>query len=134
MKKLVSGLIVIALFSLQSAAFADSDWRKYSVTEEGEYYLDVNSIRKTGGLLRAWSMQDFKKTQVWDSTRYKSILELKQFDCENERSRTIQFTVFSQNLRGGIALFTSNEEEEFEYVTPDSRGAHLLKSVCNFHR
>ena len=134
MKKLLSSLILVVLFSVQASAFAEADWRKYYIVDDVEFYVDANSIRKTGSYLRAWTLQDFRTERIWQDMRIKSILELEHFDCKNERTRTIKYTVFSENMRKGKALYTSEEVEDFEQVTPDSRGGYLLRSVCELFK
>ncbi len=119
---------------LLSSGPAYAEWVAVSVSEGlGVYaaYFDPDTIRRKGDMVTMWSLLDFKtiqKTEAGDS-----LLSLKgqsEYNCAEERDRTLAVTLYSGNMGNGNVVFSSAGEGKCEPVVPGGVGQILWKFAC----
>jgi hypothetical protein len=105
-----------------------ADWSLVTRNNEVTYYMDIYTIRDSGGLRRAWELNDFRQR------RYNGGLSLRSFweaDCGQKRRRYLQITFFSDSLAQGTVISALNLTSEWENVAPGTAGEVLLRAACS---
>ena len=126
--------LLITLLILLCSGPAYAEWVAVSVSESlGVHaaYVDRDTIRRTGDLVKMWSLLDFKtlqKTEAGDS-----LLSLKgqsEYDCTKERARTLAVTLYSGHMGNGDVVFSHSDEENWTPIEPGSVRRILWKVAC----
>ena len=99
------------LLGLFAAMPAWADWSFIAKTEAFNLYGEANTKRKTGNLVRLWSMADYNAVQsirlppplLW--TSYQSMRELKEFDCVSRQHRSVKTQLYAGRLAKGEPLY-----------------------------
>lgn len=104
-------------------------WVEVDVAEDGSIasYIDPSSIRKDGNLRKAMAIQDLKQRF---EDREMSRRVLYEYDCEEERSRILSFSLHSDPMAGGVTLSSDDSGGEWTDIAPDTIAATFLKRVC----
>jgi hypothetical protein len=95
-------------------------------------YVDPDTIRRKGDLVKVWQLIDFKTMQGGRSPgRFLSTKFQKQFDCAEERLRLLACTDFSGNMGTGEPADAYVDEGNWVPVEPDSINQALWEVACN---
>ena len=87
---------------------------------------------RKGDLVKMWVLADFKNVQT-DAFAFAPYLSLKgqsEFDCIEERARSLAQTMFSGNMGKGGVIFTDATEQTWRPAAPESIGRMLWKVAC----
>ena len=126
MKILLEVFAIIAL--LMTANIASADWVRYADNEDGDdFYLDPATIRREGHIRIVWEIQDFKRR---DSLGELSRRGLREYDCKQQRLRSLSITFHSERMGKGKVLYSSNATSEWNYFPPGSASAIALRLLC----
>ena len=110
---------------------AASGWVTVVNTDIGTISVDVTTIRKAGNLAKIWSLTDFKTVQTaHNGQTYKSTKAQWEYDCNEERERTLYFSLHSENLGEGQVLHTNAEPTKWMPVPPRSGIEIMWKLAC----
>lgn len=124
MKKNLFILILVMIFSEAEA--------KWTMVKDGpllSQYINQESIRKRANLARVWEMHDLK-LRVNSDIDIKSLIFLNEYECQDERYRTISYSIQSERMGEGVALKTFNTPSEWNFIPPGDYHADYLKIVC----
>ena len=114
---------------------AYAEWVKFvSFTDQGSYsvYVDLDTIRRKGELVKMWVLFDFDTQRVTLPRRvYLSMQSLEQFDCAEERSRMLAFTNFAGNMGTGDVVYSNTVEGKWQPLPPESIGKGLWELAWN---
>ena len=125
-------LLLTVLFFLSSVP-AYADWVSVSSSERlGGYtaYLDTDTIRRKGQRVKMWVLYDFKTIQTVAGNSHLSFKIQHEYDCTEERSRSLASKFFSGSMGMGNVVRTDSYESKWEPVTPESIDQDLLKVAC----
>ena len=124
-------LFLIALLVLSSGP-ANAEWVLVDANNSGEtVYVDPDTIRRKGGLVKMWALYDFKTIQaVWD-TSFLSRESQREYDCREDRTRRLALTYFSGNMGSGTVVYSDADEQKWESVQAGSVGDALWKVACD---
>ena len=123
MKK--SLLLVLAL----TTAPASAEWTRVTANVEGDvYYMDWATLKPTALGGRIWGLVDLKKPKADGARSYKGLTE---YDCQEERVRSLQYCGYPKSMGDGTPLRCDNSPGAWVYVIPDTIGASNLKLVCS---
>src|SRR3954471_13309985 len=87
---------VILLAAISSAATADV-WVEIGVNDKFTSYADPATIKKQGVMATMWAMYDYKAPQTADAgKKYLSTKLHYEFDCKDERVRTLSAITFAE--------------------------------------
>jgi hypothetical protein len=130
MKKLLITLLLIASSALQA-----QQWTPVAKDVEGTVSsLDWSTLRKEGNLRRIWSMDNYSEKKpsmlLSDSTGIFSSRFRTEFDCKNERQRTLSYTAFSEKDLGGKNMQQNDSPGFFVDVAPGTVAWKLMEEVC----
>ena len=120
--------LVIALLLYSGPAY--SEWVALVVSEEGTVYVDRDTLRRKGQLVKLWYLFDFNIARtVRGDSNLSSKLQI-EFDCAEERMRKLASTYFSGNMGSGKANYTISDPSKWAPVQPASTGEALWKVAC----
>lgn len=105
-------------------------WVKVDEAEDGSiaFYIDPDSIRKNGNLRKVRQIQNLKQR---DKDGFMSRRMLKEYDCKEERSRTLSLSTHSDPMAGGVTLWSKDySDNEWSAIPPNTVGETLLKIIC----
>lgn len=57
------GSLMLALLGLLASGRAQADWTKFDSVETGTYYLDMDTVKKSGYIRSFWSILDYRLPQ-----------------------------------------------------------------------
>jgi len=120
-------LIVVLVLSSEPA-FAE--WVLISDDEERALYVDRDTIRRKGDLVKLWQLYDFKSVQSVGGQRFLSMRVQNEFDCAEERTRQLARTAFSGNMLNGNVIYTDSIKGIWDPVPPDTTAQILWKVAC----
>jgi len=93
-------------------------------------YVDPDTIRRKGDLVKMWQLYDFKTVQTVAGDSYLSSKNQSEFDCTEERSRTLAYTWFSGNMGSDKPVYSNSDEGKWSPVEPRSVCLTLWKFAC----
>jgi hypothetical protein len=93
-------------------------------------YLNPDTIRRKGDLVKVWQLNDFKTVQTVDGNSFLSTKKQREFSCAEERTRVLAATQFSGNMGNGTVVSVNSNEQKWEPVVPESIGQTLWEFAC----
>ena len=108
-------------------------WVAVGESVDSWVYADVNSIRKKGDMVKIWDLQDYKRAIVSDRLPVLSLREQLEFDCKEERVRTLFISVFGMSMAEGKELKSEGDGTggAWSPVSPTSIEGRLLRFACS---
>jgi len=129
MKKIFLTLLIIFSFS----NIASAEWIKIaddgSGTGTGVVVYYDSAIIKHGNIVKIWVMYDNVTVAPINGYTIKSMVGLNEYDCTERRSRSLQGTLFSENMGSGY-VDSSNEVSSWEYPRPGTIYAREMDIAC----
>jgi hypothetical protein len=124
--------LLITLLVLSSAP-AYAEWELVSGDDEAglTVYVDRDTIRRKGNLVKMWQLYDYKTVQTVAGDSLLSIQRQNEYDCTEERTRMLAFTWFSSNMGKGRVVYKTADEQQWEPVVPRSINRALWKVACS---
>ena len=96
-------------------------WMKATEGADGTtFYIDRDSIKKEGKLLRVWELQDLKEKGPLDE---KSRRVLVEYDCKDERRRVMSFTFHADQMGAGLTLKSDQTPGKWNLMVPNTTGS-----------
>ena len=122
--------------ALMAAAPAWADWSFIGKTDSFNLYGESNTKRRTGDVVRVWSMADYQATQsirlppplLW--TNYQSMRELKEFDCARRQQRQLKAMLFDVRLAKGDPIYTFESAGAFAPVAAVALDEAQFQFAC----
>lgn len=120
-------ILLLLLIVTTNPAFAD--WSKMAKTPIGTIYIDQINIRKSGSLVKAWELHNLEEGKG----EIASFVSLKEYDCKEERVRTLSISGFSSQMGSGIPCIEETESDKWQYVRPQPGyiPSLILPLVCH---
>ena len=130
-------IVLVLLVLSGSVGLAQAEWIEItrSSSDQVTIYADPTTYRfdKKSGLVKMWVLFDYKtrhrvsEAEPW----YLSVRRQEQYDCKEERMRSLAWTFFSDNMADGKVIRShSTTEEVWIPVAPDSIAKDLWKLAC----
>jgi len=94
-------------------------------------YVDPESIRRKGNLAKMWQLYDYKTVQTVAGDSLLSMKRFNEYDCAEERTRTLGYTWFSGNMGNGKVVYSTPEVQQWEPVVPRTINRSLWKVACD---
>ena len=125
--------IVLMLLAMVSGGAA-AEWVKIDRSGSGDFdiYADPSTIRRSGNIVKMWHMADYKIVQVSSyGNRFLALKAQWEYDCKDERIRTLYFTLHSGNMGNGNTVYSDDgTPPNWAPVSPDSNSENLWKIAC----
>ena len=94
-------------------------------------YVDPDTIRRKGNLVKMWQLYDYKTVQTVAGDSLLSIKRYNEYDCTEERTRMLAYTWFSGNMGRGKVVYSTPDEQQWEPVIPPSINRTLWNVACS---
>jgi hypothetical protein len=110
-----------------------AEWTAVSESANGiaTVYVDFETIKKKGNKVKIWDLLDLKTAQKFENDRYLSTIQRMEYDCEEETGRTLDYYLYSGNMRNGEIVYSSkNIKDEPKSILPGSIDEGLFKIAC----
>jgi len=76
-------------------------------------------------------MNDYSNHQKLTGNSYQSMLLLTEYDCKEEKFRSLHLSVHRRNMGDGNLLYATDANDMWRPVLSRSVGEALLKFACN---
>lgn len=119
-------VILCFLISLVAAP-AWADWVPMSESDDPATYIDPATVRKDGNLRRASMLENLKQKGKFGELSRQTLVE---YDCKEERSRTLSYSLHSEPMSGGQLLLTNDYYGRWTAIVSGTDGAFALYFVC----
>ena len=94
-------------------------------------YADPESIRKTGNMVKMWSLYDYKFPQ---KPGVISIRQKSEYNCIEKKRRQLFLSAYSGRMNNGEIILISNQpENDWERVPLGSVRKAMLEFACGWH-
>ncbi len=127
-------LLVVFALLLTFSGSAWAGWVEIGSSDDDSriVYADPNTIRKNGSMVKMWSLYDHVNTKVEQSSgkTYFSTRKQTEYDCQDERTRILTFSLHSGKMGGGGAIAVDNTPFQWSSVPPGSVNEILWKFAC----
>jgi len=107
---------------------AMAEWVRLWGNDVLEGYVDTDSIRKKGKNVVTQNMFDLKKASEYNGNEYRSTVYLYEFDCAEERARSLESIWYADNKGAGAIVDSWSSPYAWKPVLP----ATPLESFMNF--
>jgi hypothetical protein len=123
-------LILITLLILSSAP-AYAEWVSFYILPQVDktLYVDRDTIRRKGDLVKMWFLFDYKTVQT-EGGKYLSGKVQYEIDCAEERLQVLAGSYFSGNMGRGNVVDINYAKLKWEPVQPGSFGQDLWEFAC----
>ena len=120
----------MGLMLLLVSGAASAEWTYAG--EGGNYihYVDRTTIRRNGNFVKMWDLIDFKKVEVIGGKSDLSRRAQYEYDCKEEKMRSLALTTFSGQMGSGAVNYTDSDTEKWVPVAPESIGETQWKIAC----
>ncbi len=120
-------MIVLVVWSSQVLA----DWTMVQTNDNGNMYIDFDTVQKSAGLVTASTLNDYyvQQTKGEMSSQW---LEL--HDCKNKKFKALSIQYYAGNMAQGDVLTTyrlSETETNWSEVVPYSIGEVKANVICS---
>jgi len=120
--------LAIAMLSLQSA---HADWKLIGNFPAGNYYIEANTLEKTGVMREFWTLLDYPTAQK--SSRGVTFLSTRthmQLDCKKKSVRILQFSMHAGRMLSGDLIDQQGVMREWQSIPPDTPLVKIAQMVC----
>lgn len=97
-------LFVALIIAVASCGAGAREWVDVFRNENMIVYVDKASITRTGNIVKAWKLVDFKAPKKLKGKSYLSSQTATEFDCIDKQSRTYYWSIHANRMAsGGLA-------------------------------
>lgn len=93
-------------------------------------YVDPDTIRRKGSLVKMWQLYDYKTVQTVAGDSLLSFKRYNEYDCAEARTRMLAYTWFSGNMGSGHVVYSAPDEQQWEPVVQGSINRALWRVAC----
>ena len=126
--------IISALFISIACSCAFAEWVFVTNSEDGKLsrYVDPESVRGDGTLVRLWELSDFKNNPIIypDKKKANSMKSQSEWDCKQELWRMLYNIPFTGQMAAGSPINTYDGEKKWYPVSPGSTGQSMFEFAC----
>jgi hypothetical protein len=124
----VFGSLVAAL--VLSGEPVHAEWVLIPGTSAKEFttYVDSDTIRRRGDLVKVWTLKDLKTVTTTAGISYLSIKDQIEFDCAEERFGLLAGVMFSGSMGAGTVVCHDSYTTGWQPVSPES----IVQTLSNF--
>jgi hypothetical protein len=122
-----NGTLLLAAASGSAAA----GWVEVGGNEITVAYADSGTIRRSGNIVRMWHLLDYANARRIQGIKpYLSIKMQDEYDCAQERTRTLSMSLYSGNMGAGEVLGNVTDPGEWRQVPADTLAETLRAFAC----
>ena len=122
-----STVVVLSLLYFGTHAASAATWVKLFDDPERTRYVDADSIRSEGSLVKIWQLTDYRKNP--DGDPYLSTKHLAEFDCKGMRVRNLHLVAYSGNMGRGSVHINHSLAADWGPLVPGSTDEAIARHV-----
>lgn len=103
-----------------------AEWTFVNNVDGDLIYIDTSSIEKNGNLVRIWEKIEFAKNPSGLGSGRQHV----EYDCKNQKLRTLSFQTFSGNNLSGNVRHSENKYSDWRFVPPQTTNFAKLQFLC----
>lgn len=130
MKRNLGLALVLAILSNGALA----EWQGIASNDGSDLYIDRTTIRKSGTTVKMWSLVDYKVLQKLQnsaaSTPYRSSKDQYEYQCEEEKVRSVYFSLHTEKMGEGEISVSNNSVSAWMPIPPKSGLERMFQVVC----
>ena len=110
-----------------------AEWESFGISEPGKgtAYIDRTTIRREGNLVKMRQLLNFDTAITQDDGKtYRSIVGQYEYDCAEERWRSLALTSFSGPMGEGKMVWDSPDALKWEPIPPRSLAQRVWVFLC----
>lgn len=107
---------------------ASAEWVLVSMSDEASHYLDPGTLRGKGRIRKIWNLINLSNRDTQDGAF--SIMVFEEYDCEEEKSRTLHINNYSEVWANGKTLSTHPGDGRWKPIAPQTVAASIHNFVC----
>lgn len=120
-------MVMLAVVSGPAAA----EWIIAAETSEAVSYFNPATIRRSGDTAKMWRVMAFKvPRRSAKGKMYWSSKTQDEFDCKNERWRSLYLSLHFGKMGDGETVFSFTDTDEWTPIVPDSLAEANWKIAC----
>ncbi|HYW58332.1 MAG TPA: surface-adhesin E family protein [Polaromonas sp.] len=108
--------LLILLVLLCQSFGAAAQWTPVMLDEMVITYIDRNTQRGKGGMVKMWWLVDYQLVQITNEKGYFSRVQYSEYDCRQRRSRVMSVALMSQPMGHGETVFEDRLPRKWESV------------------
>jgi len=125
------GSLMVALLGLFASSPVKADWTKFDSVETGTYYLDLDTVKKSGYIRSFWSILDYRLPQKTSrGMHYQSTRTHMEIDCRQKTVHILSFSMHAAPMLGGEVIDTQGIMRDWQSIPPDTPLEKLHRVVC----
>jgi len=127
-------IVLVLLVLNYSVGLAQAEWEEITGSDKVTVYIDptTHRIDKKSGLVKMWILYDsFTVTKLSERSSFLSFRSHVQYDCNEERVRSLEASYFEGHMADGKVVFSSSTEGQWYPVAPGSIGETLWELACS---
>ncbi len=126
------GSLKVALLGLFGSSPVKAYWTKFDSVETGTYYLDLDTIKKSGYIRSFWSILDYRLPQKTSrGMHYQSTRTHMEIDCRQKTVHILSFSMHAGPMLGGEVIDTQGIMRDWQSIPPDTPLEKLHRVVCS---
>ncbi len=120
-------VLMMAVLLVTALPAAAQKWVHQGENDVVSIYFDPGTVRVNGHVRRVWELQDLKQR---GSSGEMSHRVLREYDCKEERYRTLSYSMHSEPMAEGRTLSSSSEPGNWNYIPPRTGDEFRLRYFC----
>lgn len=109
-----------------------TEWIEVGQSDLCILYSSPMTIRRERELVRIWELLDHKAIiRFTDGTEHLSIKRHSEYDCKQDRWRTLNLTLHSGNMATGEVVYSSADADDWRPVSIGSPGDAFRSFACS---
>lgn len=124
---------IIFMLSLFLATPAFADWTRVSYNDDSSIYIDKSLTKRSGEQVSVWQLFNFPMgaSSPDKKLNYKSSKTLESIDCKANRSKTVEFSWYSEGMaQGRRVYFDTGHDYPWVAIESGSLQSAVKKLVC----
>jgi len=126
-------IVLVLLVLNYSVGLAQAEWEEITGSDKVTVYIDptTHRIDKQSGLVEMWILYDSSTVTLSEQSSFLSFRSYIQYDCNEERVRSLRSSYFEGHMADGKVVFSSSSEGQWYPVAPGSIGETLWELACS---
>ena len=125
-------VVHIGVLLALGCSVAQASWFPVAAQDHAKSCVEPTSTERSGHLVKVVVMIDLDRQQPTGGKLVSSLELKKEFNCKNEKQRTLSSTAFSGRMGGGRPLISIHESESWDSIIPGSMSVDEFKFACTF--
>lgn len=122
---------LMLLLLAASSQGAMAQWIEVGHSNFATVYVDPDSIKRDGHMVRMTDLYDYHDTQEITELKFRSSQNRHEYNCSNRSHRLLGFKWLSQNMGKGEVVLRDATHRDWNPNVPVHFGEKLLEIACD---